>query len=126
MTDPSLGMVSPTYPPPGQQTIDVPSGFAGRYTPIIGVMMLRVLVGHSGGLAGSMDSPPGAWPGQSGMICWGGVSGGTGMKLAPPRPPRPAPGADPPGTGALPGVAAGPGACANAEAARALPPATMN
>jgi hypothetical protein len=35
------------------------------YTPIIGVMMLRVFVGHFGGFSGSMASPPGAWPGQS-------------------------------------------------------------
>ena len=51
------------------------------------------------------------------------------MKLAPPRPPRPASEAGPPGEGTPPGVAVGPGAgvCANVEAAKApIPPAMMN
>ena len=51
------------------------------------------------------------------------------MKLAPPGPPRPAPGGGPPGEGAPPGMAAGPGAgvWANVEAAKApIPPAMMN
>src|SRR4051812_11508971 len=112
MTEPSFGIVSPTYPPPGQTTIDDPSGLDGRYTPSRGVVMLRRFSGHfSSAVAGSMDSPPGAWPGHSAMISCGGVSGGTGTKPA--RPPGPPAG----------GAPAPVGACA--EAAKAPNPAAV-